>query len=115
MSEIWIDTLPANITVSDLNGKIIYMNDASQANFAKDGGGQLVGKSLADCHSPASNQKIAEMLQSGDVNIYTVQKKGLKKLIYQAPYYADGKVAGLVEISIVLPAEMPHHNRDAAA
>lgn len=115
MSEKWMNTLPASITVCDLEGKILYMNDASQSTFSKDGGGQLLGKSLFDCHSPLSVQKITEMLQSGDVNVYTVQKKGIKKLIYQAPWLEDGKVAGLVELSIVLPESMPHHNRDSAS
>jgi DUF438 domain-containing protein len=114
MSESWMDTLPVNITVCDVDGKILYMNEGSQATFAKDGGAQLVGKSLFDCHSPASVQKLKEMLASGEKNVYTIQKKGQKKLIYQAPYYEDGKLAGLVEFSFVLPEEMPHFNRDAA-
>ncbi|MBR5611017.1 MAG: hypothetical protein IKW65_05805 [Bacteroidales bacterium] len=42
----------------------------------------------------------------------TISKKGLRKMIYQTVWRQDGKVAGLVEFSIVLPEEMPHYDRD---
>lgn len=32
-------------------------------------------------------------------------------MIYQTVWKEDGKIAGLVEFSIVLPEEMPHHDR----
>ena len=36
----------------------------------------------------------------------------VRKLIYQAPWYRDGVHAGLVELSLELPADMPHFVRD---
>jgi hypothetical protein len=40
------------------------------------------------------------------------EQNGKKKLIYQAPWYDnDGKVAGLVEISLLIPEDMPHYRR----
>jgi hypothetical protein len=52
-------------------------------------------------------------MHEGAANIYTIQKKGRKKLICQVPWFQqDGSVGGLVELSIPLPEEMPHFNRD---
>ena len=45
------------------------------------------------------------------MNVYTIEKHGIKKLIYQAPWYRDGEFAGLVELAIELPAELPHFVR----
>jgi predicted RNA methylase len=52
------------------------------------------------------------LIDEGNSNVYTITKKGVRKLIYQTPYFEDGKVAGLVEFSFVIPEDMPHHNRD---
>lgn len=108
----WADTFPAAITVSDRDGNIIYLNEASAKVFEKDGGKALLGKNLIPCHSKASNELMEKMLSEGSSNIYTIQKKGKKKMIMQAPYFVEGEVAGLVEISFELPEVVAHHNRD---
>lgn len=102
---------PYAVTVCDTEGKIIYMNRKSETTFANEGGAALIGTNMFECHSPASSEKINEMLKNGTSNTYTIEKKGQKKLIHQAPWFDNGKVAGLVELSIVLPAEMPHFVR----
>jgi hypothetical protein len=51
------------------------------------------------------------MLSQGETNAYTIEKRGVRKLIYQTPWYENGEVAGLVEYSIVLPENMPHKVR----
>ena len=33
------------------------------------------------------------------------------KMIYQTAWRKDGKVAGIVEISMITPADMPHYVR----
>jgi len=43
--------------------------------------------------------------------VYTIEKKGIKKLIYQAPWYENGEFSGVVELSIPIPFEMPHYIR----
>jgi len=108
----WADTVNGSITVCDKDGIIQYMNEASQKSFSADGGNSLVGKSLFPCHNQNSAQMIRTMVGEGNTNAYTITKKGVRKLIYQTPYFEDGKVAGLVEFSFVIPEEMPHHNRD---
>lgn len=50
------DTSP--VVICDLNHTIIYMNPSAVARYAKRGGAALVGKSLLDCHSAESIDKI---------------------------------------------------------
>ena len=51
------------------------------------------------------------MIENNHPHCYTISKHGQRKLIYQTPWREDGEVRGLVEISIVLPDEMPHYDR----
>ena len=50
-------------------------------------------------------------LETGGVNAYTIEKNGVRKMIYQTAWKQDGVVGGLVEISMEIPGEMPHHVR----
>lgn len=111
--EKWKDGVDFAITVCDAEGIITEMNAKAAATFAKYGGAGLVGKSLLDCHSERSGAMIKKMLAGNISNTYTIEKNGVKKLIYQAPWLKDGKPAGLVEISLEIPAVMPHHVRKA--
>lgn len=107
----WYSDVPFAITVCDKNGVVLEMNEKSALTFSKDGGKSLIGKSLLDCHSERSKNMILEIMQSEKVNIYTIEKNGQKKLIYQCPWYAEGKMAGLVELSLVIPNDIPHFVR----
>jgi len=107
----WFNEVPFAITVCDEKGIVLEMNDKSALTFSKDGGKNLIGQSLMDCHSDKSKQMILEMMQSEKVNVYTIEKNGKKKLIYQCPWYAEGKLSGLVEISLELPDDIPHFIR----
>jgi hypothetical protein len=107
----WATGFPYAITVCDNEAIILYMNEKSAGTFSGSGGHELVGKSLYDCHSPASCEIIKDLLATGRSNIYTIEKNGTRKLICQAPWFKDGSVAGLVEISIILPENMPHFIR----
>jgi transcriptional regulator with PAS, ATPase and Fis domain len=99
------------ITVCDLNGIVVYMNEKAGQVFAKYGGKELVGKSLMNCHSEKSVLKIRELMQTAGSNSYTIEKGGKKKIIHQTPWFVENRIAGLVEFSIELPAEMPHFVR----
>ena len=106
------------VTVSDKDGNVIYQNDNSI-----DVNGDARGRNLEQCHNSRSWEMICHMLKENVSNVYTISKKGKKKLIYQTPWYEeeDGKLkaesgelkepAGLVEFSIILPEEMPHYDR----
>ena len=109
--ENWKDGVNFAITVCDADGKIIEMNDRASATFAKNGGQSLLGKNLLDCHPEPARAKVKEMLGKPFTNAYTIEKNGVKKLIYQAPWLKDGKPAGLVELSLEIPATLPHFVR----
>lgn len=108
----FLEEAPFAVTVCDRNGIILDMNEKSAATFAKDGGKDLIGKSLLDCHPEKARSMILSMIQNGSTNVYTIEKKGIKKLIYQCPWYHDGAVGGLVEISLEIPFDLPHFVRD---
>ena len=106
----WPHAVNCAITVCDTDGVILYMNERARATFASHG--DLIGKNLFACHSPQSQEKIRHMLATGESNAYTISKDGLRKVIYQTPWRRDGIVAGMVEISMVVPADMPHYTRN---
>ena len=107
----WIENSPAAITVCDSEGTILAMNEKSHQVFLKDGGRGLIGSSIFACHPETANAKIRDMLVSGEANVYTIEKNGVKKLIYQFPWKEDGQLAGLVEWAIEIPFVMPHFVR----
>ena len=77
----------ASVVICDLNHTIVYMNLAAQKNYAKYGGGALVGKSLLDCHNLHSVEMIKKVVgwfaQSVDNNmIYTSRNEKQNKDVY---------------------------------
>ena len=107
----WVKEFPGAITVCDREGIILELNDQAEKTFADDGGRKLIGTNLLDCHPEPSRTQLKQMLETGQANIYTIEKKGKKKLIYQSPWYAEGRYAGFVELSLEIPAAMPHFVR----
>jgi len=107
----WIKEIPAAITVCDAQGIVLEMNDKAAKTFEKDGGGKLIGSNLLDCHPDPANAKVELLLAAHEKNVYTIEKNGVKKLIYQSPWYRNGEYAGFVEISLEIPFEMPHFIR----
>lgn len=96
------------VTVCDKDGKIIDMNDKSRKTFQRSGGEELIGKSVLDCHPEPSHSLLADMLKNPRTNVYTIEKSGIKKLIYQTPWYEDGEYMGFMELSMEIPFEMKH-------
>ena len=100
------------VTVCDTECVIVYQNEKSVAV-----NGDMRGKCMLGCHNDRSRGIIARILSEGVSNSYTISKKGQRKLIHQTPWYkdaADGAgrtVAGIVELSVVIPEEMPHYDR----
>jgi len=108
----WVKEFPAAITVCDPDGIILEMNDKAAEAFAEDGGRGLIGKNLLDCHPEPARSKVERMLDKQQKNVYTIEKKGKKKLVYQTPWYKDDVYSGFVELSIEIPFEMPHFIRN---
>ena len=94
------------VTITDKEGNVVYQNDSSVGV-----NGDVRGKNMMGCHNEHSQQIIRHLLDDAATNVYTISKKGKKKLIYQTPWYEDGIVKGLVELSIIIPEEMPHYDR----
>jgi transcriptional regulator with PAS, ATPase and Fis domain len=107
----WLKEFPAAVTVCDKEGILLEMNDKAAKTFESDGGYALIGKNMLDCHPGLSRQKTERLLAAREKNVYTIEKKGVKKLIYQSPWFKDGEYAGFVEISLEIPFEMPHFVR----
>ena len=108
----WTGGFNGGITVCDRQGIILEMNDRAAEAFEADGGKKLIGSNLLDCHPEPARSTLAHLLESGQTNVYTIEKNGVKKLIYQTPWLQDGQYAGMVELSLVIPFDMPHFNRD---
>ena len=73
----WANEMNCAVTVCDTKGIILYMNEKACRTFAKHG--DLIGKNLFDCHNPQSQAKIRELLETGEVNAYTIEKNGVRK------------------------------------
>ena len=104
----WGDNLKTcAITVCDLDGVVLYQNKRSiEVN------GDVRNKSMIPCHSERSRQIINRLITNGENNAYTIEKRGLRKRIYQTPWFEAGDVAGLVALSLEVRAEMPHDVRE---
>lgn len=111
MANEWIEEFPAAVTVCDAQGIIIAMNATSKKIMADEGGEKLIGTSLMPCHNPQSQAILNRMLADHQPNIYTIEKRGQHKLIYQSAWTENGEFKGLVEISLSIPADMPHFVR----
>jgi transcriptional regulator with PAS, ATPase and Fis domain len=108
----YFEKLNGNVIVCDAEGIIIYMNKTAIRNYAKDGGAALIGRNLMDCHNEHSRKKIREIMDTHQKNVYTIEKKGRKKIIYQTPWMDGDVFKGIVELSLEIPFEMPHYKRD---
>lgn len=110
---IWVQDFPGAVTVCDTEGLILEMNDQAARSFADSGGRALIGTNALDCHPEPARSKLQRLLDTQQTNMYTVEKKGRRKLIFQAPWYRDGEFGGLVELMLELPDDMPHFVRGA--
>lgn len=106
----WAKGMNCAVTVCDDRCNIVYMNDEAKAVFASHG--NLIGKNLLDCHSPRSVDIIRRLLAEGGTNCYTISKKGRRKMIFQTAWRRGEAIGGLVEISMVIPEDMPHYVRE---
>ena len=108
----WVKEFPGSITSCDPEGIILEMNDRAAESFQDDGGLALIGTNVLDCHPEAARLRILQMMEDHQPNVYTVEKKGVKKLVYQSPWYENGEYAGFLELTLEVPFEMPHFVRD---
>jgi transcriptional regulator with PAS, ATPase and Fis domain len=107
----WLKEINAAVTICDNQGMIVYMNEKSEQVFENDGGKNLIGSSLFGCHPEPALTKLKEMLAQGSTNVYSIEKNGKKKIIYQTPWVNENVIKGMIEISFNIPDEMPHFIR----
>ena len=107
----WVEEFPASIMISDPAGIILEMNERAAEGYALDGGRALIGKNMFDCHPEQARAKLEEIMNERRKNAYTIEKRGVKKMIYQSPWYENGECRGLVELSLEIPFELPHFVR----
>lgn len=107
----WIEEFPGAITVCDREGIILEMNARAAVSFQEDGGKELIGTNLLNCHPEPARIKLEKMMETRQPNVYTIEKKGVKKLVYQTPWYQDGQYMGFVELIVEIPFQMPHFVR----
>ncbi len=108
----WVQEFAVSITVCDPEGIILEMNDKAIENFQEQGGGKLMGTNLFDCHPEPARTKLKKLMDARQANVYTVEKNGAKRLIYQTPWYRGEKYRGFVELILEIPAQMPHFVRN---
>ena len=83
----WADETDCAVTVCDTEGTVLYQNARSAAV-----NGDVRGRSLIPCHNERSRAVI-------------------RRLIYQTVWRREGRIGGLVEFSLEIPAELPHYVR----
>lgn len=103
----WTDELDCAVTYCDTEGIVLYQNARSRAV-----NGDMQGRSLLPCHNDRSQALIARLLAEGGRNVYTIEKRGVRKLIYQTVWREAGEIRGLAEFSLEIPDEMPHYVRE---
>ena len=108
----WVKEFPGAVLVCDAEGVLLEMNDRGAAAFDDQGGRRLIGTNLLDCHPEPSRTRFEQLLRTRTTNVYTIEKGGVWKLVYQAPWYRDGQYAGLIELSLEIPQSIPHFIRD---
>lgn len=106
----WIHNFSGAVTVTNEHLAIIYRNEKARKTWASYG--ELIGKNLMDCHNHHSQEIILKLLKEAGTNVYTIEKQGVKKLIYQQAWKKqDGSTGGLIELSLEIPFDMPHFVR----
>ncbi len=107
----WFKQLPCAVTICNKNYRSLYMNDKAAEVNSKEGGKDLVGKNLMDCHPPEAQDRLKNVTASGRPNVYTTERRGAKKLVYQCHWKKRGRVGGLLELSFELPRDIQNFVR----
>ena len=101
--KIVLDQDTAEIVICDLEHTIIYMNPAAISVYARDGGAELLGKCLLNCHSPRSAEMIKRVAawfsESTEHNVvHTFYSQKANKDVYMVALRdEDGKLIGYYE------------------
>ena len=114
MKRDYFEEVDVAVTVCAKDGTILDMNGKSRKTNMRPGQESILGQNVLDCHPEPARSLLEDMLRNPRTNVYTVEKEGLKKLIFQTPWYDEGEYAGFMELSMVLPENIPHRVRKPA-
>ena len=114
MKRDYFEDVDVAVTVCAKDGTILDMNGKSRKTNLRPGQESILGQNVLDCHPEPARSLLEDMLRNPRTNVYTVDKEGLKKLIFQTPWYDEGEYAGFMELSMVLPENIPHRVRKPA-
>ena len=114
MKRDYFEGVDVAVTICAKDGTILDMNGKSRKTFLKDGE-SIIGQNVLDCHPEPARSMLADMLANPRNNVYTVEKEGVKKLIFQTPWYDGDEYAGFMELSMVLPEVIPNRVRKPAS
>lgn len=82
-----LDEDKAPVVICDLQHTIVYMNPVACERYADEGGADLLGKSLLDCHNTKSNEMINRVIgwfreDIGNNRIFTFRNQKENKDVY---------------------------------
>jgi hypothetical protein len=107
----WVEEFPGSVIVCDAQGIIVEMNAEAVLGYQKQGGRSLIGKDIYACHPEPARTRLHEIMTAQEPNVYTIEKDGAHKLIYQCPWTEGGEFRGFIELDLPLPASLPHFVR----
>ena len=102
----WCDELDCAVTRCDTEGTVLYQNARSIAV-----NGDVRGRSLIPCHNERSREIIRRLIETGGRNVYTIEKRGVRKHNHKNDARVGEVVHILVEYSMGLPDAMTHYVR----
>lgn len=108
----WENYFNSSVIVCDKELNIIYLNEKAKMMFDENERDNALGRNLIECHNEDSNKKILDIKENLKPNIYTIEKAGIKKLIYQSPLIKNNEFNGIIELSLEIPDVIPHLKRD---
>ena len=96
--------LRAAVTIADQDFHIRFMNDRAVAFYAEDGGAELIGKNLLDCHTVEHQVVIRgayARYRAGDLTPTRYHAKkdgGVLESIVHIPLMVEGQFRGIAEL-----------------
>ena len=97
--------LCASVTIANQDFLITFMNDRACAFYAEDGGGDLVGKNLLDCHNAKQTTVIRDAYaryRAGDLTPtryhHAQREDSAPESIVHFPLIVEGQFRGIAEL-----------------
>jgi PAS domain S-box-containing protein len=98
--EAILDSVDSPIVFVDNDHIIRYLNKTAKVRYEKRGYSDLMGKSLFDCHNPASTEsikRIHERLLTGETSIFLKVNEDQERITIVGVHSAAGQLLGYYE------------------